>query len=57
MKKIFLAIVVCCFFNMHAIATSSNAKFKSIDKKINALKDKRENIDRKISALYDGSDI
>ena len=60
MKKILLAIVVCCSFCCQGIATNSAAKLnaiETIEKKINALKAERENIEHKDSSLYDEQSV
>ena len=56
MKKILLAIVVCCSFCCQGIATNSDAKLnaiETIEKKINALKAERENFRSKFMAVVD----
>jgi hypothetical protein len=58
MKKLILAVAVCCTFCTQGIATNSDAKFKRIEmleKKINALKAERISIENKIWSSVDES--
>ncbi|GMO68341.1 MAG: hypothetical protein Nk1A_7070 [Endomicrobiia bacterium] len=52
MKKLLLAVVVCCAFSIHSMAINYNAKINDIEKRINALKAERGKIENKNTSLY-----
>ncbi|MDR1103959.1 MAG: hypothetical protein LBK92_01170, partial [Endomicrobium sp.] len=56
MKRLILAVAMCCAFSMYGLATNSDPKLKRIEmleKKINALKDERANIENKLPPIHD----
>ncbi|MDR1244853.1 MAG: hypothetical protein LBJ98_02615 [Endomicrobium sp.] len=56
MKRLILAVALCCAFSVYGLATNSDAKLKRIEmleKKINALKAEREDIKPKYIAIID----
>ncbi|MDR0399305.1 MAG: hypothetical protein LBH33_05915 [Endomicrobium sp.] len=60
MKKLVLAVAVCCVFSVHGIATNSDVKLNNIEmleKKINALKAERANIENKRSPIIEEVEI
>jgi hypothetical protein len=60
MKKILLALLMCCAFSMLGIATNSDAKLKRVEmleQKINALKLERANIHRKFLPIQDEIEV
>jgi hypothetical protein len=60
MKRIILAILVCCVFSVHVIATNSNAKLNDIEmieQKINALKAERTNTENKLSSVFELDEV
>jgi hypothetical protein len=60
MKKIVLAVILCCTFSIHVIATNSDAKLTAVEvaqEKINALKAERANIENKRSLIIEEVEI
>jgi hypothetical protein len=56
MRKLVLAVILCCAFSVYGIAVNSDAKLNTVEtirKRITALRAERADIEHKRSSLYD----